>query len=154
MYWLAKEDFARTVPLTWHRTAQDESGHPAEEERVVVKEATWRQKGRLHALTFALPNDAETGVSGTLVLRVEPEAVMLTRFGDVTWNHTFAAGLTFSSTLRMGELWLDVVSDTETVDVEIHPHGGTVRVAYRMTIGDVAQQVALSLQFGDNAVNG
>jgi hypothetical protein len=168
MYWLADQEFAQTVPLVLERTAQDPSAHgEAEAERMVIADAVWRQKGQAHYITFADPADGNSGSAngnrdpaggksavGRTVLRVLPDRIVLTRFGDVTWNHTFAKGLSGKSTLRTAGFALNVEAETRELDVRVGPEGGIVRLAYRMTIGGaggVEQDVRLQLRFGEPA---
>jgi hypothetical protein len=175
MYWLSDQEFAHTVPLVWERTAKDPSAPgEGEFERMVIADAVWRQKGQTHYLTFADPADGNSGSAdgnrdpaggqsdpaggksavGRTVLRVLPDRIVLARFGDVTWNHTFAKGLSGQSTLRTAGFALDVQAETRELDVRIGPEGGIVRLAYRMTIGGaggVVQDVRLQLRFGEPA---
>jgi uncharacterized beta-barrel protein YwiB (DUF1934 family) len=161
MYWLADQEFSHKVPLVWERTAKDPSAPgDGEAERMVIADAEWRQKGQTHYLTFADPaggnSDSADGKSavGRIVLRVLPDRIVLTRFGDVTWNHTFAKGLTGQSTLRTAGFALDVQAETRELDIRIGPEGGIVCLAYRMTLGGaggVVQDVRLQLRFGETA---
>jgi uncharacterized beta-barrel protein YwiB (DUF1934 family) len=156
MYWLAEEEFAHTVTLVWERTSRSVSGDTqaeadTETERVAVSDAVWRQKGDTHYLTFVDPASGDGGATGKTVLRLQPGALVLTRFGDVTWNHTFEPGQTRQSTMRMGGFWLDVEAKTHELDVHVEPSGGRISLSYRMDVGGVTQEVHLQLQFREGA---
>ncbi len=151
MYWLADQEFAHAVPLVWERTAKDPAAPgEVEAERMVIADAVWRQKGQAHYLTFTDP-EAGKSTGGKIVLRILPDRLVLTRFGDVTWNHTFAKGVAGKSGLRMGGFGLDVETETRELDIRVDPEGGVVRMEYRMTMAGVVQDVRLQLRFGESA---
>ena len=145
MYVLAMNEFARSVPLDWTRSA-DADGD-SDVEQFTVPDALWSQRGGRHYLAFTDPS----GPTARLVLRVDPDAVTVVRSGDVAWRHSFLVGESRQSVLALGPQSVEVDIATYRVDVEVGHDGGRVEVDYHMHLQNLHQKVLLRLRFGTEA---
>lgn len=96
-----------------------------------------------------------TGLTGTTtVFRIEKDRVLLMRRGAVESKMTFVVGQEDRSLYEMDCGVLMIAVRTERIDVDLTESGGTVRVAYAITIEDEANgyieyQIKVETKEGD-----
>ncbi|GMA63586.1 DUF1934 domain-containing protein [Alicyclobacillus fastidiosus] len=132
----------RTCVLTWvRRTA---AGGQVETERIA--DVTWQQRAGAHYLSYEESVSGDTGSVRT-TLRLEPLALTWIRHGLIDWTHTFREGESHTSRMTMGSQAIAISTQTTHLQVDIHPDGGRVTLAYVMMMAGEESDVALELTF-------
>lgn len=154
MYWLAADDFRKPVTVAWvRRVSSVESGASPEGvataevqvERCAAAEGVWVQRAGTHFLTYADPADrpGDGRRPDQTTLRLKPDQVVLSRFGEIAWHHTFAPGRATASSIHAGSGHIPLQVHTERLQVMVGEQGGAVRCRYRLTLGGCTQSVRL-----------
>ncbi|SFU63370.1 DUF1934 domain-containing protein [Alicyclobacillus macrosporangiidus] len=153
MYWLAADDFRKPVTVSWVRRVSEVDSVASPEDlgtaEVQVErckaDGVWVQRAGTHFLTYADPADrpGDGRRPDQTTLRLKPDQVVLSRFGEIAWHHTFASGRETASSIHAGSGHIPLQVHTERLLVRIGEQGGAVRCRYRLSLGGWTQSVRL-----------
>lgn len=109
---------------------------PPEETKLVTQGEMTVSDG---AVELSYEETELTGLTGTTtVFRIEKDRVLLLRRGAVESKMTFVVGQEDRSLYEMDCGVLMIAVRTERIDVDLSQNGGTIAVAYAITIEDEA----------------
>lgn len=118
------------------RSLQRFMDEPPEETKLVTQGEMTASDG---AVELSYAESELTGLLGTTtVFRIEKDRVLLMRRGAVESKMTFVVGQEDRSLYEMECGALMIAIRTERIDVDLSESGGTIRVAYAITIEDEA----------------
>jgi uncharacterized beta-barrel protein YwiB (DUF1934 family) len=164
-FWLSEQDFLVPVRLEIQRRnrwlgAQKTGRTWDDEEQQTVEHVRWKQSNQVHEISYqetppsqargsTTSESAKTGEpASATVCRLQPSALTWERHGGVEWVHVFVPGDTGTSTMNVaGAGSIEVRLKTKSLRLVVEPTGGTIEVAYDMTISDVTQYIELTMRF-------
>ncbi|QSO47645.1 YwiB family protein [Alicyclobacillus mengziensis] len=164
-FWLSEHDFLVPVRLDIKRRNRwlgpQKTGRTwDDEERQTVEHVRWKQSNQAHEISYQeVPPSQTVGRSADgaatandpvslTVCRIQPGHLTWERHGGVEWEHVFQSGETSTSIMEVpGAGSIEVRLKTRNLRIIVDKAGGTIEVAYDMTISDVTQYIELTMRF-------
>lgn len=162
-FWFSDTDFVVPVELSISRRNRF-LGHLAtgqtwdEQEKQTVQQVRWKQSANVHEISYReSPEEphrqARSGAAppeppNLTICRLEPTVLTWQRHGGVEWEHVFETGDMHSSIMTVpGVGSIEVKLRTQSLQISVGPTGGSIDVAYDMTMSDVTQYIEISMRF-------
>lgn len=140
----------RMVSHTYASDGDCKSGNPPrflpEDTVTVTVPARFSMKQDGFTLAFEEKNEDGTKTETRLVYESDARILTLSRFGSVRYTAAFEMGKTCSFVYAVPPFSFDAVAEAEQLDVHIDEEGGTLTLAYRLTVSDVLRRIEIRLE--------
>lgn len=153
-----KRAYIRMVSHTYASDGDEKSGNPPrfvpEDTVTVTVPARFSMKQDGFTLAFGEKNEDGAKTETRIVYESEVRILTLSRFGSVRYTATFEMGKTCSFVYAVPPFSFDAVAETEGLDVHIDEAGGTLTLAYRLTVSDVLRHIEIRLEVTTDGKSG